>query len=139
MLDRKLRRRVERAFYEYKTNSDLSEDAIIELAESGLTAKYGAVGGGSGAGNPTESKVIKAVDSNDTFLWCTVVDKTLRHFQNTGKDTLIRLRYFERLKPWKCCEKLYISDSYRKLWINDILEYAVTVAACLQLIKIEDI
>ena len=40
MLDRKLRRRVERAFYEYKQNKELGAEAIVELAERGLTAKY---------------------------------------------------------------------------------------------------
>jgi len=43
MLDRKLRRRVERAFYDYTINKERGAEAIVELVERGLTAKYGAV------------------------------------------------------------------------------------------------
>ena len=38
MLDRKLRRRVERALYDYKRNKELAAADIVEHSERGLTA-----------------------------------------------------------------------------------------------------
>ncbi len=136
MLDRKLRRRVERALYDYKRNKELAAADIVELSERGLTAKYGAVGGGTDVGNPTESKAIMAVEGNETVLWCRVIEETLNHFRNTGKDTLIQLKYFEKIKEKRICEKLFIERSAFFDWLTDVLTYATMIALQFNLLKI---
>jgi len=136
MLDRKIRRKVERAFYDYKANRESGAESLAELAECGLTAKYGAVGGSSDVGNPTESKAIKLAEGCDAALWCRVVEKTLEHFHDTGKDTLIRLRYFDKLSERRVCEKLYIERASYYLWATDILNYAAMIAIQFRLLKI---
>lgn len=138
MIDKKIRKKIENAFYNYSSLKQQGAEYLVELAEAGLTAKYDSVGGRASGDNTTETRCVKAVDSNRAVQWCRVVEKTLEHFRDTGKDTLIRLRYFEHLKLWKCGEKLYISESALKLWINDILDYAFAVSAYLHLIKIND-
>lgn len=136
MLDRKLRRRVERAFYDYEVYRQCCVTTIAERAESGLTANYGAVGSHSGVGNPTERKALKGIDDGNAYAWCTVVEKTLAHFSGTGKDTLIRLRYFEKLSERKVCEKLYIERRGLYYWVEEILTYAAMLALQFRLITI---
>ncbi len=136
MLDRKLRRRVERAFYDYTINKERGAEAIVELVERGLTAKYGAVGCSNDVGNPTESKAIKAAEGSDAALWCRVVEMTQAHFNGTGKDTLIKLRYFDKLSERKVCDKLYLERSAYFDWLTDVLTYAVMLSIQFELIKI---
>lgn len=136
MLDRKIRSKVERAFYDYNANKERGAESLAELAENGLTAKYGAVGGGSDIGNPTESKAIKLAEGCDAALWCRVVEKTLEHFHDTGKDTLIRLRYFDKLSERRVCERLYIDRSAYYDWITDVLTYGAMIGIQHGLIKI---
>jgi hypothetical protein len=136
MLDKRLRRRVERAFYEYKQNKELGAEAIVELAERGLTAKYGAVGGGNCTGNPTESKAIKATEGSNAAMWCYVVELTQSHFAGTGKDTLIKLRYFDKLSERRVCDKLYIERSAYYDWLADVLTHAAMLALQFGLLKI---
>ena len=136
MLDRKIRRKVESAFYNYKKNIESGAESLAELAECGLTAKYGTVGGSSDVGNPTESKAIKLAEGCDAALWCRVVEKTLEHFHDTRKDTLIRLRYFDKLSERRVCEKLYIDRSAYYDWVTDVLTYGAMLAIQYSLIKI---
>lgn len=136
MLDRNIRRRVERALYDYKRNKELGVEAIVELAENGLIAKYESIGGSSNVGNPTENKAIKAVEGSESVMWCRVVEETLKHFCNTGKDILIRLKYFEKVKEKRICEKLFIERSAFFDWLTDALTYASMIALQFGLVKI---
>lgn len=136
MLDRRLRRRIERAFYEYSTNKHRGAESVAELAESGLTVKYEAVGRGNGPSNPTERKALKGMDDGNAYAWCVVVEQTLAHFAGTGKDTLIRLRYFDKLSERRVCEKLYIERTSYYSWVTDILTYTAMIAIQFHLIKI---
>lgn len=136
MLDRKTRKKIEWAFRSYETLRAQAAEYLADLAESGITPKYGAVGGSHGAGNPTENKGIRAAEAVGTTDWCRVVEKTLERFQATGKDTLIRLKYFEKRKERYILDKLYIDRRTQFRWIDDILIYATMIALQLGCIKI---
>lgn len=139
MLERKIRRRVERAFYEYPVKSKQAAE-YIDMYYTGITANWeGLRSGGGQISNPTEKKALRALEGaeREAIAWCKVVEQTLDHFARTGKDELIRLRYFQNVSEYKICyEKLYISRRSLFDWIEDIINYASLIAVQLQLIKI---
>lgn len=135
MLDRKTRKKIEWAFRSYATLRTQAAEYLVDIAESGLTPNYGAVGGSSCAGNPTEVKGIRAAE-HTAVLWCKVVEKTMERFEDTGKDTLIKLKYFKNEKERHILDKLYIDRSAYYDWINDILTYATMIALQFGVIKI---
>ena len=94
------------------------------------------MGGGSSTGNPTESKAIKATEGSNAAMWCYVVELTQTHFAGTGKDTLIKLRYFDKLSERRVCDKLYIERASLYLWMSDVLTYASMLALQFGLLKI---
>jgi len=61
---------------------------------------------------------------------------TQAHFNGTGKDTLIKLRYFDKLSERKVCDKLYLERSAYFDWLTDVLTYAVMLSIQFELIKI---
>lgn len=136
MLDRKIRKKIEWAFYNYADLREKGAEYLVELAERGLTASYDAAGvHGSGADNAAETRCVKAIDANRAAYWCKVVEKTLEHFRDTGKDTLIRLRYFDKKGTVRVCDQLYIDRRTLFYWVDDILSYALMGALQLQIIK----
>lgn len=139
MLERNIRRRVERAFYDYTINSKKAA-AYIDSYYTGITANWeGLRSSGGQISNPTEKKALRALEGaeREAIAWCKVVEQTLDHFARTGKDELIRLRYFQNVSEYKICyEKLYISRRSLFDWIEDIINYASLIAMQLQLIKI---
>ena len=135
MLHRKNRKKIEWAFRNYDTLKEQGADYIVTLAEQGITPMYGAVGSCASPGNPTESKGIRAAEYN-AVLWCKVVENTMDRFEDTGKDTLIRLKYFESRKEMYILDKLYIDRSAYYDWLNSILTYAAMIALQFGVIKI---
>ena len=142
MLDRKIRKRVEYAFYNYKTLKEQGANYIVELAESGLTARLDSVGGSSGKSNPTEAKGIKAAECYDAIPWCRVVERTKKRFMDEPlKLKLIEYRY-ERKTPIKQLytkhyDKFYASEKKTFYnWLDEILTYAAMLAIQERIIKL---
>lgn len=139
MLERNIRRRIERAFYDYTINSQKAA-TYIDSYYTGITANWEGLRSSEGQiSNPTEKKALRALEGaeREAIAWCKVVEQTLDHFARTGKDELIRLRYFQNVSEYKICyEKLYISRRSLFDWIEDIINYASLIAVQLQLIKI---
>lgn len=136
MLERRVRKKIEWAFYNYKAISTTAEKYILEVAEKQLSVSYDKLPVQSSAGNSVESSVIKALDKGDAYKWCKVVEQTLEHFAGTGKDTLIRLKYFEKLREWKLCQKLYVEHTSIYRWVDEAMIYAAMVALQFGLIRI---
>lgn len=132
-----IRKKIERAFYEYGQNKKLGAEYVDNLAYEGTVANLSRVGSSSGkVGNPTEAKGIRVLLGDKDYLWCRVVENTMKHFEGTGKDTLIKLKYFEKLTEWRLCDKLYISRSSLFEWIEDLTTYGAMLAIQDKLIKI---
>lgn len=123
MLDRKLRRRVERAFYDYELNKKRGVDQIVELAESGLIAQYDKVGGRAGVGNPTEKKAILAA-ADKSYLWCRVVENTLITFRWEIEEWIINMYYFRNMSRATICEELGIAERTFTYTTSRIVERA---------------
>lgn len=141
MLDRKIRKKIEWAFRNYETLRTQAAEYLVELAESGLTAKYDCVGGVSSGGNPTENKGIKAAENN-AVLWCKVVENTKKHFEeeyfktHVKKHEIIELRYFRNKKEIDVCYELNIERETMYRWVKEILNYAFVVAVQLRLLQL---
>lgn len=128
MLDRKLRRTIEWAFYNYDANRQKALCKVEDCIDASLAHNANGVSSNAKHRNIMEDKTIRAVD-NWEWRWCRVVEKTIGHFKDTGKDTLIKLRYFDKMRENDVCEKLYIEKTSYYGWINDILSYALSIAA----------
>lgn len=136
MLDRKIRKRVEYAFYNYKTLKEQGANYIVELAESGLTARLDGVGGSSGKSNPTEAKGIKAADYN-AMLWCKVVERTKARFaSDINKIDMLNFKYTKKWGADRICTELYITRMTLYNWLDDVLTYAAMLAIQERIIKL---
>lgn len=139
MLMRKIRKRVEHAFYNYASLKQSGAERIVELAENGLVKAMGADNIHSGqTSDPTSNKALKLADGGDMDIrWCLVVENTLAHFEGTGKDTLIKQKYWNNLSEWRLCDMLYIERSVLYDWLKDIMIYAAMWGIQENLIKLE--
>lgn len=141
MLMRKIRKRVEHAFYNYASLKQSGAERIVELAENGLVKAMGADNIHSGqTSDPTSNKALKLADGGDMDMdirWCLVVENTLAHFEGTGKDTLIKQKYWNNLSEWRLCDMLYIERSVLYDWLKDIMIYAAMWGIQENLIKLE--
>lgn len=136
MLERKIRKKIEWAFYNYDNLKKQAEEYILDIAESQMAVSYDKLPVQSSNGNGVERAVINGIDKNTAYKWCKVVEQTIEHFADTGKDTLVKLKYFEKLREWQLCDKLYITRPSLFNWLEDILTYATMVALQDRLIKI---
>ena len=123
MLDRNIRKKIEWAFRTYHILKQQSAEYIVELAESGTTPMYGAIGSRASPGNPTESKGIKAAEHND-MLWCKVVEHTMTAFRWDIEYELIKMFYFEKKSRARVCERLGVSERTFTYWTENIMNYA---------------
>lgn len=141
MIDRKTRKKIEWAFRSYATLRTQAAEYLVDIAESGLTPSYGAVGGSSCAGNPTEVKGIRAAE-HTAVLWCKVVENTKKHFEeeyfrtHVKKYEIIELRYFRNKKEIDVCYELNIERETMYRWVKEILNYAFVVAVQLGLLQL---
>lgn len=139
MLERKIRKRIEWAFYNYSELKKSAEEYILDVAESQMAVSYDKLPVQSSNSNSVERAVINGIDKNTAYKWCKVVEQTIEHFTGTGKDTLVRLKYFEKKRNWDIANRLYISDTSVKYWLNDILQYAFVITAYQHLILEKDL
>ena len=124
MLDKKLRHKLEWAFYNYSVNKLIAAERIAEIMEAGVTVSYEHVKvAGGKTHKPTESKAIKLIDANNAYLWCKVVENTMLRFKWHTEGQIIRLKYFAKLKWYRVGEKLGLGENTR-YWRDRILLYA---------------
>ena len=137
MLERKIRKKIEWAFYNYSENNAAAQQYILDVAERQMAVDYGKIPVQASGGNGVESAIVKALDKEcAAYRWCKVVEQTIEHFAGTGKDTLVRLKYFENKSEHRLSEKLFIDRSAVYDWINEVLTYGAMVALQLGIIKI---
>ncbi len=139
MLERKIRKKIEWAFYNYDSLKESAKEYIVEIAESQIAVNYDKLPVQSSNDNSIERAIINGIDKNIAYKWCKVVEQTIEHFEGTGKDTLIRCKYFEKKRNWDIANRLYISDTSVKYWINDILQYAFVITAYQHLVFEKDL
>ena len=136
MLDRQIRKKVEWAFYNYKDLKKASNQNLEDIAESHATVNYGKIASKTFSGNGVENALIKAMDRDYAGQWCNIVECTINHFKDTGKDDFIKYKFFDRLGEFWLCDKLYLERRALFRWAEEILTYAAMVALQENLIKI---
>src|SRR5690554_6881185 len=141
MLDWKIRKKIEWAFYNYNTLKQRAKEYICDIASEGLTARYGVAGSSNGYSNPTENKALSAASQNDE-AWCKVVEHTFEQFKYEPlKTKLIKYRYDKGLSVRQLCDNynnefFVFEEKTFYNWINEILTYAAMVAIQERLIKV---
>jgi len=136
MIDRTIRKKVERAFYNYNALKLVHDDLLMDTASIGLTSNYDKLPGVVNCGNSKENQFIRYLSKTEAGKWADVVDKTLEKFKDTGKDTLIKMKYFKFDSEVKICGKLYINRYACYDWLNDIITYAAFIALQFDLLKV---
>lgn len=138
MLEWGIRKKIEQAFYDYEQNRKTGAEYIDNLAYEGMVVNLNRVGGSGGkVGNPTEAKGIKAVQGNKDYLWCSVVENTLKYFESDKtKQDLISMKYKQHFKVRTLCTELYVEEATVFRWLDEILTYATMLAIQFRLIKI---
>jgi len=149
ILERRVRKKIERAFYNYDVLKKSGVDYVSDWAEQTLTPSYARIGDskqgyepsprGSAVSNPTEAVATKAADKQlEAYKWCRVVEKTKERFMyDDNKGELIRLRYKKKCSFNGLQIELYISEMTLCNWLEEILAYAAMLAIQYGLIVID--
>lgn len=129
MIDRAIRKKVERAFYNYNVLKLVRDDLIGDVAYKGLTTNYDKLPGVCNFGNAKENQFINYLSKTEANRWVAIVDKVIKHFEGTDKIKFIDRRYFKRDSVQYVCTKLYISRRTYFEWVEDIIIEAALEAA----------
>lgn len=121
-MEAKKRKKLERAFYNFKLNGEKANVNIGELAMCGIAIDYSKIRVQSNKGNAAEDTLIKAIDDKETALkWFKVVENTLIKYKDDYRYKLIESLYFNRLTPNIAARKLRIDRATLFRWKNEIL------------------
>lgn len=100
MLTKRMRKLIEWHFYNYAADKEMYAERIAEIAESGITANYSAIGGHSGTpSNPTERKGLLLNDLKLTQTWDAVVRNTFTAFRFEPEYDMMKAMYIDGKKP----------------------------------------
>lgn len=100
IMTRRTRELIEWHFYNYAADKETYAERIAEIAESGITANYSAIGGRGGMpGNPTERKGLLLNDLKLTQTWDAVVRNTFTAFRFEPEYDMMKALYIDGKKP----------------------------------------
>lgn len=129
-MDKRTRKQIEWAFYNYEANKNLGAELVEEIAERGLTADLDKIGFGGGISNPTESKALLLADKLRPYLWAKVVENTLRTFRFEPEYDLMTALYIDGKKPREIFGCGFISEPTfwrtRERWLEVAFDWAKT-------------
>lgn len=124
-MENSVRKKIEKAFFNYKTLKECAVISTVDWAEAGLAIDYSKPTVKSTPTNTKESKLCQLLDENDKALrWSYVVEKTLDSFKFTDKDKLIQAYFFENRGKIGTCQRVGICRSTFFYWKNEIIERA---------------
>ena len=128
MLTKKMRKQIEGHFFNYKEYLSLYNEKVLDIIESGLTARYDRVGSrGSVPGNPTESKALRLEELDREKCWATVVLNTFNAFRFKPEyDIMVDLYIKRRNRKEIFCDGLLESTFYRwrDRWLTCAYQWA---------------
>lgn len=137
-MDLKIKRKIERAFYNY---TKLVEDCVlstVEWAESNMAIDYSKVNVKSSPGKGRETKLCETIDkSQEALKWCYVVEKVLDCYKWDSKEQVIRKHYFERKTIEITSQEIHCSRRTCNYWIEEIILKAYMWAIDMRLIREE--
>lgn len=127
MLNKRLRKKIEQHFYNYKEDCLLYDDKVRDIAESGITADFGRVGGGSAPSDPTLNKAMKLAAIDCDKSWAIVVRNTFITFRNKPEGKIMNALYIQgKPKAEIVCSGLWETQFYRwrENWLYCAYEWA---------------
>lgn len=119
------KRKIKREFYRYQKNRDRAATEISEMALAHFGVDYSSDRVRSSPGNLSEKIIVRFIDETDeSYRWCLVFEKTIERFRWTGKDKLMRMKFLERHNAYHIQGEIGIERSTYFYWLNDILSVA---------------
>ena len=125
-MTRQQRKTIEREFYRYIENREKAAAHISERALDGFGTDFSEPRvKSSPKGNAMEARIIGIIsESERTWAWCKVFEKTIERFRWTQKDELMRRRYIEGETDTETCMRICIERRTYYYWLNEILDIA---------------
>ena len=122
-----LKRRIEFAFRNYKTNLKGAIDHVCDWAWNNTAIKYDLIRVQGCGSSSHEDALIENIEENyRTYAWCRVVEKTLEHYQfEHDKRSLIVYAFFDNLPLQKILYKIGIAEPTFFRWKDEILQVAL--------------
>lgn len=137
-MDKKIKKRIEYAFYNYSELLKKSASEVVDLAYRNIAISYDKVAVKSSGGLSMQDKICALIDKTSTYYrWAMVVEKTIEHFAWDARKELIIKKYFLMKKEVEICLKLGICRSTYFYWIDNILDIAYHWAIELGVLKNE--
>lgn len=118
-MDNRTKRKIDWAFYNYKSLLEDSTSVLDDIRSSGLIADLSRVGHSSTTGNPTEQKAIKCSEYENA-LWCAVVERTYIHYRWTMEGIVIKKKYFDKKSRVQIMRDVEASESTYHFWLAKI-------------------
>ena len=122
-MTRQQRKTIEQEFYGYSENMKKAAAHISERVFEGFETDFSEPRvKSSPKGNAMEARTVGIIsESERTWKWCKVFEKTLERFKWTQKDELMRRRYIKRETDTTTCMAIGISRSTYYLWVEEII------------------
>ena len=136
-MEKKTRKILKYAFLNYRDNKKKAAAELVDVAERGIIARYGAISVASSRKvDGLESAIINYLDKqSNAYFWCLVVEKTLEHFIfDNEKYNFIIERLINKKSALSISLNFYIAESTVKNWENSILKLAENWAAAYKLL-----
>ena len=138
-MDKKIRKKIEYAFYNYEKLVKASAQEVVDLAYKDIAVSYDKPAVQSSSGKTMQDKICNLIDKmSESYRWAMVVEKTIEHFEWDLKKKLIIYRYFKRYGRFKTMDMIGISERTYNYWNEDILTLAYRWAEKFNLLGEED-
>ena len=119
------RKKIEKAFFNYKEYMAQGVISTVEWAESNMAVDYSKVAVQTSPSNYKEEKLCEVIDQKiDTYRWSLVVEKVLDMHKFDAKSKFIRKHYFDKKNIYQVCYDIGICERTYKYWKEEIIEDA---------------
>ena len=120
-----IKRKIDRAFFNYKSNIAAGVHSTVEWAQSNMAMRYDRPAVQSSPGRKREERLCAVIDDNmNKYKWCRVVENVLIKYHGEYKDLLIDLRFFRKMPIEQVSVLMNVDRATIFRWLNDIRECA---------------
>jgi hypothetical protein len=138
IIDKEIGKLVESHFYNHQIERIELEKNKAEISEEGMIPLLDRVGSRTNSiSDPTMIKAAKIEQrlKNDQ-LWIDVVTRTAKRFEGTPQGLFFNMVYVEKQPINNVCQNMYICRATYFNWRDEIINYAIAIAAEFGLIKL---
>lgn len=135
-MNRATRKKIDKAFYNYRENLCRGAKSVVEWAESNFAVNYTAPRVQSSPTGKREARLCAIIDENEnSYKWCRVVENVLIKYHGDYKKLLIEQRFFYKKSIDKITILLCVDRSTVFRWLNEIRESAFAWARDYKLVE----